>query len=148
MLEMLHARRDGARRRVSLPCRAVGWGRFDLVGDRLLDLSTRGALLACDREMRPGEEVLLAFRMPWLGRYVLVLAEATRVIEGRREGDPGYAVGLRFLDLDPDDRIELSQRLAMLEPPPPARAHPIDYARTVRAIEHRLAEDAPILAEG
>lgn len=131
-----------------MPCRAVRWGRFDVVGERILDLSTRGALLACDAEVRPGDEVLLAFRMPWLGPYVLVLGEVARVIEGRRDGDVGYCAGVRFLDLDPIDREELRDRLAMLEPTPAARPHPIDYARTVRAIDHRVSPIMPILADG
>lgn len=148
MLELFHARRNGARRRVSLPCRAVHWGRFEVVGERLLDLSPRGALLACDAEVRAGDEVLLAFRMPWLGPYVLVVAEVARVLEGWREGDPGYCAGVRFLDLDPGDRAELVERLAMLQPTDAARPHPVDYARSVRAIEHRSLSDAsPILLE-
>lgn len=146
MLDLLQARRLGARRRVSVACRAVHWGRFDVVGERLLDLSPRGALLACDAEVRPGDEVMLAFRMPWLGPYVLVVAEVARVIEGWREGDPGYCAGLRFLDLDASDRVELAERLALFERTGPARPHPVDYARNVRVIEHRSLSDAsPIL---
>jgi hypothetical protein len=147
MLDFLHARRSGARRRVSLACRAVHWGRFDVVGERLLDLSPRGALLACDAEVRSGDELLLAFRMPWLGPYVIVVAEVARVLEGWREGDPGYCAGIRFVDLDASDRIELCERLALLQSTPAARAHPIDYARSVRAIEHRPSHEAPILLE-
>ena len=147
MLDLLHARRAGARRRISIPCRAVHWGRFDVVGERLLDLSTRGALLACDAEMRAGEELLLTFRMPWLGPYVVVVAEVARVIEGWREGDPGYCTGVRFVDLDPSDRVELHDRLALLQTTSAARPHPIDYARTVSAIEHRVAASTPFLGE-
>jgi hypothetical protein len=145
MIELPYARRDGARRRVSLPCRAVRWGRFEVVSERILDLSTRGALLLCRRIMHPGDEVLLTFRMPWLGPHVLVLGEVARVIEGRRLDDSGYSVGLRFLDLDPADRAELRDRLALLPPTAPARTHPVDYARTVRAIEHRVPPGAAIL---
>lgn len=128
-------------------CRAMHWERFDVVGERLLDLSPYGALLACDDEVRVGDEVLLSFRMPWLGPDVLVSAEVARVIAGRRESDPGYCVGLRFVDLDPEDRAELRARLATLEPSSPARAHAIDYARAVRMVAHRPAADAGILAE-
>ncbi len=136
MIELPHARRSGARRRVSLPCRAVHWGRFDVVGERLLDLSPRGALLACDAHVRAGDEVMLAFRMPWLGPWIVVVAEVARVIEGWRDGDPGYCAGLRFVDLDPIERVELTERLALLEPTAPARPPTVDYARSVRAIEH------------
>lgn len=137
MVDFLNeSRRRGTRRRVRTRCRAVHWGRFELVGERLLDLSPNGALLACDAGVRAGDEVLLTFRMPWLGPDVLVLAEVARVLEGYRYGDPGYCAGLRFLDLDPSDRVELCRRLAMLEEPEAQRAHPVDYARTVSLIEH------------
>ena len=136
MIDLLHARRSGSRRQISLRCRALHWARFHLVGERLLDLSTRGAMLACDAEVRSGDELLLTFRMPWLGPHVLVIAEVARVIEGWREGDPGYCAGLRFLDLDAGDRAELRDRLAMLQSTPAARPHPVDYARSVGLIGH------------
>lgn len=147
MLELPHARRAGARRRVSLPCRAVHFGRWDVVGERILDLSTRGALLACDAEVRPGDELLMTFRMPWLGPWVLVVGEVARIVEGWREGDPGYCAGVRFLDLDAVDRADLAERLALLEPTPPARPPTVDYARSVKVIEHRPMEADPILLE-
>src|SRR5690606_8559251 len=136
MLELPHARRAGARRRVSLRCRAVRYGRWDLVGERILDLSTRGALLACDAEVRRGDELLVTFRMPWLGPTVTVVGEVARVVEGFREGDPGYCAGVRFLDLDAVDRADLAERLALFEPTAPARPPTVDYARTVALIEH------------
>ncbi len=122
------------------------WDRFDMIGERLVDLSPYGALLACDDRVQVGDEVLLSFRMPWLGPDVLVSAEVARVIEGRRETDPGYCAGLRFVDLDPEERAELRARLGMLEPTAPARAHAIDYARVVRMIDHRAAPDVGLLA--
>lgn len=143
----LARRRRGVRRDLRASCRAMSWHRFDVVGERLLDLSSEGALLACDAEVRRGDEVLLSFRMPWLGPDVLVTAEVVRVIEGRRASDPGYCAGLRFVDLDPEERAELRARLAPFEAARPARPHAIDYARVVRAIEHRVARDAIVIAE-
>lgn len=146
MAELLPARRRrGARRRVESSCRAIHWGRFELVGERLFDLSTEGGLLACDAEVRVGDEVLLAFQMPWLGPHVLVVAEVTRVVEGYRERDRGYCAGLRFLDLDAGDRVELASRLAWLESTGAERPHPVDYARTVQTIDHVAGPDAGIL---
>jgi hypothetical protein len=146
MLDFLPAMRRGSARRHFRPhCRAVHWGRFELIGERLLEVSTEGCLLACDAHVRIGDELLVTFRMPWLGPQVLVVAEVVRVIEGWRGGDPGYCAGLRFVDLDPDDRAELARRLAFLEPTPPARPHPIDYARTVRALAHQPPMEMGIL---
>jgi hypothetical protein len=145
MAQLLHARRRAVRRRVRSACRAVHWGRFHVIGERLLDLSPEGALLACDAEVRLGDELMVTFRMPWAGPQVLVMAEVTRVIGGWREGDPGYCAGLRFLDLSPEERLELHERCAMLRRTAPARPHPIDYARSVQAITHRPSLDAVLV---
>lgn len=136
----LARRRRGVRRRVRLPCRAMSWERFEIVGERLLDLSSCGAFLQSDAQMRIGEEVLLAFRMPWLGPDVLVSASVARLVEGRRRGDFGRGVGLRF-DLEPRTRAELRARLTPFEPTAPARPHPVDYALAVERIAY--AADAP-----
>jgi hypothetical protein len=125
----------------------VCWDRFDVIGERLLDLSPQGALLACDDEVTVGDEVLLAFRMPWLGPDVLVSAEVARVVAGRRASDPGRCAGLRFVDLDPQARAELRARLAMLEPAAPARPHAVDYAASVRMLDHGAPPDAGVLVE-
>ena len=61
-------------------------------------------------------------------------AEVARVLEGWREGDPGYSAGLRFTGLDRAARSELVVALAGLPPPVPTRRQPIDYAETVRRI--------------
>lgn len=105
-----------------------------LVGTRVLDMSTRGAMLACDEEMSVGQEVLMSFRSPWLGPWVVMLGEVTRVIEGWRDMDPGYAVGLRFLEVEADVRRDLAERLAPFPVVPSARRHAPDYAETVRRI--------------
>ncbi|MCC6876033.1 MAG: PilZ domain-containing protein [Sandaracinaceae bacterium] len=146
MVEMLPTRRRASARRHYRPtCRAIHWGRFELIGERLLEVSTQGCLLACDAEVRAGDELLLTFRMPWLGPHVLVVAEVVRVIEGRRDADPGYCAGLRFVDLDPGDRVELAERLAMLEPSEGARPHPIDYALAVQSAALELPAGAGVL---
>lgn len=115
-------------------CQAVREPSFSLVGERILDLSTQGALLACDAEVREGETILLSFRAPWLGPWLDVSARVSRVIEGWREGDPGYCAGVRFIGLDPASRAELERRLDPLPEIPARRRLPIDYAETVRRI--------------
>ena len=107
---------------------------FQLVGTRVLDLSPRGAMVACDEEMEVGQELLMSFRSPWLGPFVVMLGEVTRVIEGWREADPGYAVGVRFLELEDDVRRELADRLEPFPLVPSQRRHTPDYAETVRRI--------------
>jgi hypothetical protein len=105
-----------------------------LIGEQILDLSPRGALLTCDTQMEVGQELLISFRAPWRGPDVVALGEVTRVVEGWRLGDPGYCAGMRFIDLAREHRRELSERLAHLPVVLASRRHPNDYAQSVRAI--------------
>ena len=123
--------RRSVRRSVRTGCQAVAMDGFRLVGERILDLSTRGMMVACDGRVRVGEEMIVSFRAPNGGPIVDVEAEVARVIHGFRPEDPGYAAGLRFTSLDPDLRGELLVRLAGLPPPVPTR--PVYALRTARA---------------
>lgn len=105
-----------------------------LVGTKVLDLSPRGAMIACDEAMEVGQEVLMSLRTPWLGPHVVLLGEVRRVIEGWRDADPGYAVGLRFVELEDEVAEELAERLAPFPTVRGVRPHPADYAETVRRI--------------
>lgn len=135
MLQLVRPRRRRTLRRAfSTDCQAVRLAGFRLVGERILDLSPRGALLACDGPIDPGDAVILSFRAPDRGPYVDVVGEVRRVIEGWRAGDPGFCAGLRFTDIDRDAQHELLVRLAGFPPPVPRRRPPVDYAETVRRI--------------
>lgn len=131
MFELIRTRRRRALRRAfTSDCQAVRLQGFHLVGDRILDLSPRGALIACDRLVVPGEELLLSFRAPGRGPYIDTIAEVRRVYSKR--GRP--VVGAKFLDLDSEARDELLVRLAGFPPPLPSRRAPVDYAETIRRI--------------
>lgn len=135
MFEMLRPRRRrDLRRPFRARCQAIRLDRFELVGERILDLSPDGALVACDREVRIGERMLLDFRMPWLGPTITVEARVERIVEGWREGDPGYCAGIRFVDLELEERRELRSRLAPFPGVRPTRRRPTDYAESVRRI--------------
>ena len=114
--------RRAVRRAVQARCEVVSSVEFELIGERLLDVSPQGALLACDAPVALGEQLVLAFRAP--GRepvYIDAEAEVARVIHGFRTGDPGYCAGLRFTYLERSARHELLARLAGLPPPIPQR---------------------------
>ena len=116
------------------------------MGERILDLSLRGALVACDEEVREGEELLVDFRAPWLGPFVSVTGRVSRIIEGFRDGDPGYAAGLRFEHLDGRARRELAERLELFPQVAPRRRYPVDYAESVRRVSLRMEEGPPPLS--
>ena len=127
-------RRRSARRAYRSRCQAVRLSDFRLMGERILDLSPRGALIAFDDEVQRGDEILLDFRAPWLGPFVSVSGRVTRVVHGWRQGDPGYAAAIAFEHLDPDAGRVLRERLVTFPTTRPQRRAPVDYAETVRRI--------------
>lgn len=128
--QSLFAGRRAVRRAARLRCQAVGLSEFKLLGERTLDVSPLGLLLACDREVTPGQEVLVSFEAPGGdGLWLDAEAEVARVIEGYRDSDPGYCAGLRFTHFERSARHELLTRLAGCPPPVPTRGR---GRRTVR----------------
>lgn len=124
--------RRNVRRAVRTRCQAVALDAFRLVGERVIDLSEGGMLLACDGGVRVGDSMIVSFQAPHLASWFDAEAEVARVIGGYRPEDRGYCAGLRFTRLD--GRAERLLRIALrgLPPPVPARALRKDYARIVR----------------
>lgn len=123
-------RRRTLRRDFRTDCQAVRLDGFRLIGQRILDLSPRGALIHCTESVAPGDELVLSFRAPRGGPYVDATAEVRRVFV--KHGRP--VAGTSFLDLPADVRHELLVRLAGFPPPVPSRARAVDYAETIRRI--------------
>ena len=115
-------RRRILRRAVRSECHAVATEGFRLLGQRVLDISPYGLLLAADDGAEPGDEVIVSFQIPGCARVFDAEAEVARVIEGWRPYDPGYALGLRFTRFPLEDRLFLKQRLRGTPPPIPQRA--------------------------
>jgi hypothetical protein len=114
--------RRAVRRAVRTSCQVVDASEFRLLGQRVLDLSPRGMLVACDRETQLGDDIIISFRAP--GREELWFdAEAVvaRILSGNRWGDSGYCAGLDFTYFERPARHELLARLAGLPPPVPRR---------------------------
>lgn len=114
--------RRAVRRAVRTRCTAVATRDFEFLGERVLDLSPRGMLVACDGPARLGDKAIVTFLAP--GRDTLWMdaeAEISRVIHGMREGDPGYCLALDFTYFEKSARQELLCRLAGTPPPIPQR---------------------------
>ncbi len=112
-------RRRSCRRALRSRCQAVSLDGFRLLGERILDVSPYGLMVAADREAKVGEQVIVSFEAK--GQWFDALAEVARVIEGWRPWDPGYAVGLRFTDIGLSERLDLASKLRGLPPPVPTR---------------------------
>ena len=112
MRPVLHADcpRARLRRRIEPRCEVVRARDYSLVGTRVVDLSTKGMLLASDAAVLTGEELLVLFRTP-TGDWYDCDATVARVLHGRRRGDAHRAVGIAFEPLDPWRDILLCEAL-------------------------------------
>lgn len=111
------------RRGVELACDAISLDRFGQLGTSVLDISPRGGLLLCERDqVDVGELVAMRFSIPHTSITANVEAEVTRIGHGRREGDRGVEVGIRFTRFRKLHRQELSYFLLGWPPPVPRRA--------------------------
>jgi hypothetical protein len=115
------ADRGSVRRSVKVECQAVALNGFRLLGERIVDLSEHGALVACDRDVRVGEKVVVSFRAPQSERWIDVEGEVARIVEGWRPEDPGFAFGLRFDAIDPGSKRVLKWSLFGIPPAAPRR---------------------------
>jgi hypothetical protein len=129
------SRRRTARHLAPVRCEAVAEDGFRLLGRRALDLSIDGMLVDSGGAWtRPGEDVLLAFRLPRSRTWVDAMAQVRRVVKGRRIEDLHEAVAIEFTDMSRRDRTMLRHALRGLPITAPARRVRPDYAATVRAI--------------
>lgn len=137
-------RRGEMRRSIRIGCRVRGQsGR--LVGDRTVDLSPQGLLLLSDEDLAPGLELDVSFRASEPLLWFETRATVRRIVEGRRPGDGGRAVGLHFDSLPAVSRLILRGHLRKLPQPQPHRSVPhelvparVDYAGDVTRILARL----------
>lgn len=130
-MEMLLVNDRGAgRRAVLVECQVVRERGFELLGERAINLSTDGLLLLSVAPALTGEEVLVTLRAPGTDCWIDTTATVARIVHGRRPGDPGRAIGLRFDRLDTESHMILRCALRRFPPPVPVRAPRIDYAAT------------------
>jgi hypothetical protein len=136
-------RRRETRRSVRLGCRVRRMDDWSLLGDRTVDLSPQGLLVLSDERVSEGMELVVSFQATELPIWFDTVATLTRIVEGRRPGDPGRALGVRFEALPAVSRLilrgflkrhpmtpvqrELPYDLATGEPP-------VDYAGDVRGL--------------
>src|SRR5262249_41113224 len=128
-------RRAEMRRAHDIACHVVRESDFRLVGGRAIDLSPDGMLVTVSEPVPVGESMIVSFRATDLGIWFDTDAVVTRVLRGRRPGDPrGFAIGLSFGSLDKVSRLILRAWLKRFKPPLPRRDRVIDYAGTVGKI--------------
>jgi hypothetical protein len=134
-------RRREIRRCVRLGCRVVRRSDWRLMGDRTVDLSPQGMLLLSDEGIDHGDELLVSFQATELPIWFDTRGTVTRIVAGRRPGDRGRALGVRFDSLPSVSRLILRGHLRRLpvtmaqrEPPPELIERRVDYASMVKDI--------------
>jgi hypothetical protein len=127
--------RREVRRAIVMTCQIVRERDFRLVAEKALDISPDGMLVATDVDLEVGENVFVSFRATELGLWFDSEARVARVIHGRRPGDKGRGVALRFSTLPRLKRFILRGHLRRVPPPVPRRAQRIDWSATVRSID-------------
>jgi hypothetical protein len=134
-------RRGEMRRFTRLGCTVRRMDTWRLVGDRTLDLSPQGMLLLSDERLDFGTELVVSFQATELPIWFDTLASVTRVVEGRRPGDDGRAIGVHFETLPAVSRLILRGHLRRHPPTLPRRERPLelvpadpDYAQLVADI--------------
>lgn len=131
--------RRAVRRAVQTSCQAVNMTEFRLLSSRVLDLSPRGMLVACESAAHVGDQIKVSFHVP--GRqersesWFQAEAVVARVIAGQRRNDEGYGAGLEFTYLEESCRRALLLRLASFPAPVPRREL---HGRTRRSYERQL----------
>lgn len=123
------------RRAITLLCQIVRERDFRLVSEKALDVSPDGMLVATDIGLEIGENVFVSFQATELGIWFDSEATVARVIHGRRSGDKGRGVALRFSTMSRVKRFILRGHLRRVPPPVPRRAQRIDWTATIRTIE-------------
>jgi len=137
-------KRRAVRRAARTRCQAVGLEGFRLLGERALDLSPRGMLVAADAPAQLGERLIVSFRAPGNDQvWMDAEAELARIVQGYRPDDPGYCFGLDFTYFERSSRQELLVRLAGTPPPIPSRR-----LRTLRARQENRVLVRPIVSVG
>jgi hypothetical protein len=113
-------RRGEMRRALRLACRVRRMDDWRLLGDRTVDLSPQGLLVLSDERIDDETECVVSFQATELPIWFDTCARVTRVVEGRRPGDSGRALGVHFETLPAVSRLILRGFL---------RRHPVVTAR-------------------
>jgi hypothetical protein len=100
-----------------------------LLGDRTLDLSPEGMLVLSDERVEEGLELVVSFQATELPIWFDACAKITRIVEGRRPGDHGRALGVHFETLPAVSRLILRGFLRRHPLAPAQREPPLDVAR-------------------
>ena len=133
-------KRRSLRRAVSLECELESNLWDGHVPYSVTDLSEDGLWLRTGLPIECGEQVLVSFAPPrWpKERPLVAMASVVRVAMSRRRSDNDQCgMGLRLLDLDPEERDLLRTSLRGL--PPPLKCDPVQEMPALHVLDESIA---------
>lgn len=107
------------RHSVRLPCQVVRERDFQLIADRIVNLSETGLLVSPADPALTGERLIVSFQIPHSGYWVDAEATVARVVHGRRPGEYSRCLALELENVDAIAQMLLSRALVRCPPAPP-----------------------------
>jgi hypothetical protein len=111
--------RRAARHSVRLECQVVRERDFQLVADRVVNLSATGLMVSPADPALTGERLIVSFRIPHSGQWVDAEATVARVVHGRRPGEYTRSLCLELENVEAIPKMILTRALGRCPPAPP-----------------------------
>jgi hypothetical protein len=102
-----------------LSCQVVRERDFQLVADRIVDMSSSGLRVGPADPVLTGEKLLISFQLPWGLEWLDAEVRVARVIHGRRPFEHTRSLGLEFETILSGNRGPLEHAIAGLPMVPP-----------------------------
>jgi len=109
------------RHSVRLACQVVRERDFQLIADRVVNLSASGLVVSPADPALTGERLIVSFQIPHSGHWVDAEAIVTRVIHGRRPGEHTRGLALELENVEEIPQMLLGRALRRCPPAPPAQ---------------------------
>jgi hypothetical protein len=113
------AQRRSTRRSVRLVCQVVRERDFQLIADRIVNLSETGLVVSPADPALTGERLIVSFQIPHSGHWVDAEATVARVVHGRRPGEYTRALALELENVEEIPKMLLGRALRRCPPSPP-----------------------------
>jgi PilZ domain len=117
------AKRRSTRRSVRLVCQVVRERDFQLIADRIVNLSETGLVVSPADPALTGERLIVSFQIPHSGHWVDAEAIVARVVHGRRPGEYTRGLALELENVEEIPQMLLGRALGRCPPAPPGHRH-------------------------
>jgi hypothetical protein len=113
------ANRRSSRHSVNIQCQVVRERDFQLIADRVVNLSTSGLVVSPADPALTGERLIVSFQIPHSGLWIDAEATVARVVHGRRPGEHTRGLALELENVEDIPQMVLARVLNRCPPAPP-----------------------------